>query len=259
MMIPKLIHHIWLQGQSSVPENLRALQKECIAINHNAQFVLWDAPTIEELIMATFPDLLPLFRKPRPHAQQSDIGRYVILYVFGGVYLDMDYQCYKSIGLLLDNPGVDLFYVPFTDPGGTRIMNAIIGCKQGHPLLRLVIEEMIYRLSKKPGKSVTYTTGTRLLMDMVIKYHNLYPMDDRYLIISHTQLFPCNVWDDDKVCNTKHKNISFMSHKNEGSWNKGLFAVIKWLATYKLYVAITLILVIAYIAYTAYAKKRCRP
>jgi mannosyltransferase OCH1-like enzyme len=260
-MIPREVHHIWLQGEDRVPAHLAQFRRDCMLVNRGSAFRVWDGPRIEALLADHDPELLRLYKeRPRPLAQLSDIARYVILFVHGGVYVDFDYKCIKPLDALLGNPAIDMFYVPFTDPGGTRLMNGLMGCARGHPMLAGLIAEMRQRLRLRPGASVTYTTGTRLMRDAVRAYHAEHPEDDRYLIVASQQLFPCTVWDDPEKCNAQHAGVSFMTHTNEGSWKRGWFGAIKWAVAYKYAVLVALVALVlaAFAAFNGRALRRCK-
>lgn len=75
------------------------------------------------------------------------------------------------------------------------------------------------------------TTGTNMFYGALQKYHKENPNDDRYLIISDIQLFPCNSWRNETECNEKYSGISFMTHTNNLSWNP-MLKTVKFCTTY---------------------------
>lgn len=206
------------------------------------KFMLWDSQSIEKLLEDYDQDLLRCYHDSKSYAQKSDIARYAIVFLHGGLYLDSDYKCHKPLTTLLGHD-VDLFYVPFQDVAGLRVINGLFGCKAGHPLMTITMDNLKKRF--KEGGTVTYTTGTRLLYDSILEYHDAYPHDNRYIVFSHLQLFPCNTWDQQEECNTKWRNVSFMSHMNEGSWNPVLFTLIRLYVQYKVCIYTVLVLMIA--------------
>lgn len=227
-MIPHVFHYIWLQGASQLPLAFQDNLRQCQHVNH-ATVRIWDEHTIHALLSEHEPELLPYFMDTqRPFAQRSDIARYVILYVHGGIYVDTDYVCSKPLRNLLSDQ-IDLFYIPFSDITGERVMNGLFGAAPRHPALHQVIHDMKQRL--KEGGIVTYTTGTGMFQTALQTYHDNHPRDTRYLLIAQQQLFPCNVWKHASTCEEKYKSTYFMSHHNHGSWNP-IFAIIKWVVRY---------------------------
>ena len=70
------------------------------------------------------------YERLRMPAERSDILRLDVLWRFGGVYVDTDFECRASIEPLLQ--GLDFFSAQLK-PG--RVNNAIIGSVEGHPIL----------------------------------------------------------------------------------------------------------------------------
>ena len=62
-----------------------------------------------------------------PHAiQRADLIRYVLLYVYGGIYLDLDYVCLRNLGPLLELPAdCDVGLVPSINIT-SRVTNSIM-------------------------------------------------------------------------------------------------------------------------------------
>lgn len=73
----------------------------------------------------------------RAGAERADILRLELLWRHGGVYVDTDFECVRSIEPLLDE--VPLFAAE-TRPG--RVNNAIVGSVAGHPILDRALDEL---------------------------------------------------------------------------------------------------------------------
>src|SRR5207247_997753 len=73
----------------------------------------------------------------RQPAERSDMLRLELLQRHGGIYLDADFECRRSLEPLLD--GVE-FFAAYLKPG--RVNNAIIGSVRSHPLLERAIREV---------------------------------------------------------------------------------------------------------------------
>ena len=77
------------------------------------------------------------YERLRKPAERSDIIRLEVLLRFGGVYVDTDVECLRSIDPLLE--GVE-FCMAYNRPG--RVNNAVIGATPGHPILERAIREL---------------------------------------------------------------------------------------------------------------------
>ena len=109
-MIPKIIHYIWLGGKEK-PE----LVQRCIASWHRFmpdwQYMEWNEDTIDayckEHNIPSPISNLPYCREAydaRKFAFVSDYIRLWVLNQFGGLYMDVDFEVYRSFEDLLDCP-----------------------------------------------------------------------------------------------------------------------------------------------------------
>ena len=92
VLIPKKIHQIWL-GEKSIPRICKKWMNSWKNLNPQWEYKLWDEKNIKELNVE---DLNVYSKKFNP-GYRSDILRYVILKKFGGMYVDTDFECVKSL------------------------------------------------------------------------------------------------------------------------------------------------------------------
>jgi len=71
-----------------------------------------------------------IYEKLRCPAERADILRLEVLWRYGGIYFDTDYECVRPLEDLID--GLD-FFVAYLKPG--RINNAFLGCIPNHRIL----------------------------------------------------------------------------------------------------------------------------
>jgi len=90
------------------------------------------------------------YERLRKPAERADIIRLEVLLRFGGVYVDTDFECLRSIGPLLE--GVDFCTVAIK-PG--RVSNTLIGARPGHPILERAVREVRPRTEYGLDKSAT--------------------------------------------------------------------------------------------------------
>ena len=82
-----LVHMIWLQGECNIPERFK---KNLDLWRRHTKIKVWDDIMIKGLITTHFPELLKIYDNYPIFVQRADLGRYVILYIYGGLYLDID-------------------------------------------------------------------------------------------------------------------------------------------------------------------------
>jgi len=89
---------------------------------------------------------------------RSDIARYEILFLHGGVYIDMDTEPLKPIDDLISVP---LFAV--WEVEGTWIANGIMGSEAGNDFMRKAVERLPRSCEKHRGRPATYLSGPRYI------------------------------------------------------------------------------------------------
>jgi mannosyltransferase OCH1-like enzyme len=77
------------------------------------------------------------YERLRKPAERADIIRLEVLLRFGGVYIDSDVECLRSIEPLLD--GIE-FCMAYNRPG--MLGNALMGAAPGHPILERAVREL---------------------------------------------------------------------------------------------------------------------
>ena len=65
------------------------------------EYRLWTDKQNREFIRTRYPDFLVRYDSYPYHIQRVDAVRYFILYTFGGLYVDLDFECFRSLEHLL--------------------------------------------------------------------------------------------------------------------------------------------------------------
>ena len=132
-IIPKIIHQIWLGGE--VPEKFLKLTESWKKMHPEWEYKLWTDEDVE-----TFPFINEkAFFAATNYGMKADILRYEILRAYGGLYVDIDFECLKPMDIFHH---AHHFYCGM-DPQGI-IGNSLIGCTPFHP----IIESCIISISK---------------------------------------------------------------------------------------------------------------
>ncbi|TXN45458.1 glycosyltransferase [Methylobacterium sp. WL119] len=158
--IPRIIHHTY--PIHDLPDSLSKNVENIKNINPNWEHKLYDDADIEDFISSQFGNrMLRIYRSIDPNygAARADLFRYLVIYIYGGVYLDIK----SSIVLPLDenlleddryvlskwrnsfgeeHEGAGLSGPMKRIPGGEFQNWHIISCPR-HPLLKLVIDSII--------------------------------------------------------------------------------------------------------------------
>jgi mannosyltransferase OCH1-like enzyme len=103
MSIPKLIHQTW--KNSVIPENFQLLTDTWKEFHPDWTFILWTDEMNRNFISTHYPHFLNKYDSYPANIQRADAIRYFLLYHYGGVYIDLDFECLQNIEDLLGNEG----------------------------------------------------------------------------------------------------------------------------------------------------------
>jgi len=213
-MIPKIIHQIWLQGYDEMPENLKISHQTCLDVNSDFKHIFWTEEKIKRFLKKKFEskylDSFNYYEKP---AQKADFARYSILYIYGGIYLDMDTTCKKNLSNFLHHTFFFTATNDFLNKLYKRYQTGIIGAVPKHGVFKIVFKNMFERIIY--ANNLTYSTGTRLFYDSINEYKKIYRNHD-IIIIDPKYLHPCGVFDNEYceyLCND-----CYIVHTNYSSW-----------------------------------------
>lgn len=104
MAIPRIIHQVW-EGriEPEMPIRLKILARTWREKNPDWEYHLWNGDEMDKLVETYFPEYLSMYKSFPYNVQRWDAIRYMILYVYGGVYTDLDTECFKPIDSLVEN------------------------------------------------------------------------------------------------------------------------------------------------------------
>lgn len=100
--IPKIIWQTMKSNQ--VPAILKEYADTWIEKNPEYEYRFFDDNDIIEFISSHFPTYLEAYLKIKYGASKADLWRYLIMYKYGGVYVDMDCRCINPLRQWID-PG----------------------------------------------------------------------------------------------------------------------------------------------------------
>ena len=129
-MIPKIIHQIWVGPEPLLKEYVPLIEK-LKTIHPGWEHLLWTEENLpDQTIRSEWRNRL------RMPAERSDLLRYELLYLYGGIYLDVDFEFLKPM-----NPILEMAPIVVADIKEGRVNNAFIASVPHHPIIRSMIEE----------------------------------------------------------------------------------------------------------------------
>lgn len=210
-LIPKIIHQTYINA--SIPAHWKAPQQSCIDLHPDYEYKLWTDKKSREFIAAEYPWFLETFDGYPYPIQRADAIRYFVLHHFGGIYIDLDDGCNRSLDPLLTYPA----WVRRTTPTG--ISNDAMGAVPRHPFFLKAIDSLpdYNRRWILPYITVMASTGPLFLSVIWRHYNNGNPVGDDRLRI----LFPSEY---------NHHSWSFFTHHLGNSWHSKDVKLIFWMA-----------------------------
>lgn len=167
-MIPKILHRMWLDKKISNNENAPKKYDPFIKSfdDNNPDFItiFWNMDKVKKLF-EEYPIISKyqtVWKKLPHHIQKCDFARYLIIYLYGGIYIDLDFMCFRNLSPLLERELL-LVLEPsehskiYQDPIDARLFNGLIGSVPKHQFWLEWIEFIIQSLKKT--SDVMYTTG----------------------------------------------------------------------------------------------------
>jgi mannosyltransferase OCH1-like enzyme len=165
-IIPLHVYMTWKSSQ--MPPLMKKNYMELCIQNPEFQFHFYDDEACRDFIIKNFPEeVIQAYDGLIPGAYKADLWRLCVLYVNGGIYLDIKLSCingFKLIELTEKNHFVKDRILPLS------IYNAVMACEKNHPFLLLSIQKIVDNVNKKYyGATPLWPTGPEMLGDLIIK------------------------------------------------------------------------------------------
>ncbi len=193
MTIPQQIHQTWKNEQ--VPEHLEAYVQSWRDHHPDWHYTLWTDDMNRDFIATHYPSFLPVYDRYPSAIQKVDAVRYFILFQYGGIFVDLDFECLRHTGSLLK----DAAFVAGKEPAEHAlshqkeyiISNAFMAAASGAPFLQNICDTLqqnnYYRYANEPGFNVILDcAGPFMLSRAYEQYHN----KEEVRILEHDILYP---------------------------------------------------------------------
>lgn len=257
-MFPKIIHQIWYQGIENMPTQLKENTKLIQQKHPNFKYFFWDKQKIDYLIEKD-KNLIATFKKFSHMHQYIDFAKYIILFLYGGIYIDMDVTIiknfdellneYNSYECLLSSTYFNTFENIIFCQYKICINNGIIISKPKCDFLLAIIKQIISDPSCKHSdfnKSICInrTTGPLLVTNVYKKY----PFKQKIKILHWSYLEPCIF---KNLCNVESNTVAV--HYHDATWiNKNLVNLAYFYFKYKniaIFIALVLIFILFFVIF----------
>ncbi|HLI65707.1 MAG TPA: glycosyltransferase [Caulobacteraceae bacterium] len=224
MPIARTVHQLW--KTADVPARFTALRESWRRRNPEWEIRLWTDADLETLVAARFPELLAIYRGYEHPICRADLGRYLVLETFGGVYADLDCECLAPFDRLVEDAEFLIGLEPEThqrDPVVAKsglahlVCPTLIASAASHPFWRHVRESIIGAVSLEGPLN---QTGPFMLTRALASYGGAAPVS----LLESGLFYPFDkalCWDGsvfDLVVWEKASRGAYAAHYWDGGW-----------------------------------------
>lgn len=179
-VIPLKIYQTW--HTKEIPKLMKKYAKLLRKQNPEFEYYLYDDNDCIDFLKNYFnPEVLWAFNQLVPGAYKADLWRYCILYINGGIYIDIKYSCINKFKLkcLLDKEYYVLDRYDSNYSNYKGIYNGLMVCKPKNPILLESINNIVINVKNNfYGINSLHPTGPLLYADMYEKYITKIDDDD---------------------------------------------------------------------------------
>lgn len=170
MPIPKVIYQTW--ETKELHPNCISARDQIQKLNPEYKIILYDSMERDQFIRYNFDEhTYKCFSQLNIGASKADFWRYCILYINGGVYLDLDADITRSLDDLIQEDDQCII----TRESHNGIFNQwILIFDKGHPIMKTAIEKCCYNISNRTTTDIFFLTGPRLFTQSVNEVLLLY-------------------------------------------------------------------------------------
>ncbi|XP_045172723.2 uncharacterized protein LOC123534484 isoform X1 [Mercenaria mercenaria] len=185
--IPNIMHQIYFPVKSkTLSKDLIKARTSCIQTHSGYTHYLWNETEVIKFIRTEYPHIEPLYSSYDYWVRRVNVARYLILYHYGGWYVDLDMTCVKSVSNIAEevlrlNKSVVQHY---TWPVGTS--NDFFGVTPKHQFLKSVLDHLpnSNRWFIFPYPNTVLTTGTTYMWGRYLNY----PYGEEFFILNPDEI-----------------------------------------------------------------------
>jgi len=134
--IPLAIHQIWL-GPRPIPQFCQALMETWKSKHPSWEYKLWTDADVE--LVSLPPRLAEMFALAENPAERSDILRLGVILRYGGLYVDVDFECLQPFDSLHRRYS---FFAGVSNCGVFELNNGLLAAHPEHPLVHSLCEHV---------------------------------------------------------------------------------------------------------------------
>lgn len=171
--IPKTIHTSF-KTYESIPKEYNEVFKSWKVTNPDWEVNFYSYKDNDLLVKNNFPWLYDTYKNFYFDEQRLDMAKACYLYLYGGLYVDVNYLPLANIDPLFYKSNAELYFAYYNDSNENRIVTSFIASKPKSSFwltyLKNIIGDKGYIFSSKYG-IINSTTGSQKITDLVKSYN----------------------------------------------------------------------------------------
>jgi len=215
-MIPKIIHQTW--KTHDVPKHWKKAFDSCKRHNPDFQHILWSHDEMDQFVITHFAWLYPTWIEYPHMIQRCDSFRYMVLYAYGGIYMDLDIGCKRPLHNVIHNQEMILANSPNVK---NNLTNSFIASSKQNEFMRFCVMHLVSYKNMNynfglTGKHmhVMYSTGPKFIDNMYYQYiFNTNNVHKIHILSQEHFSGDCS------ECNKKCNGGELFFHLKGNSWN----------------------------------------
>lgn len=142
--IPRILHHIYLPNLAAflkAAANANSTTREewghtCAQMHawQGWEHFLWDEEAATRLVSKYYPAYLAMWRSVQSAVQRADMLKYFLMHSIGGMYMDLDAECWRPVDATLQGADIVL------QGTGEGVTNGQFAGVPGHPIWKAAID-----------------------------------------------------------------------------------------------------------------------
>lgn len=218
----KIIHKIWINFKGTEEGKNPSIvllnkQSRCQLMNPDYHIKMWNEEEADALMRREFPNYYAMWKSYTFPIQRVDTLKYFLMYLYGGLYMDMDIECLKPFGDYFDLDKV--YLVEETSCiSPYKFNNFLIGSPQKHPFWLYVfkeLEESMVNMQNFDTMHILESSGPGVVQRAYEKYCFRNSNEDFHILPK--ELFnPCD------VCGNMSSSVNsaYLVHESNVSWSE---------------------------------------
>ena len=152
--VPHHLHQSW--KTAAIPSVWAPYVRSWVKLHPRWSYTFYSDEALQRFMAAELPEFLGSFEACDPICK-ADLSRLGLMYVFGGVYADMDFEALKAFDSLVDPPSPheallakepELHARLLEGKNESFVCNALLVSRPGHPFWRHALERCAERIAK---------------------------------------------------------------------------------------------------------------